>query len=930
MLRIYNCIVAEHDLGLLVLATVICLFTIFAAADIAARGTTMAPAARLRWALGAGVTAGLGIWSTHFVAMLAYDPGTTFVFDPGLTALSLAIAIGIPAAGFAVALALPGRHAAPAGGAIVGGGIAVMHFVGMVAVDLPGRIEWDPVYAVAAIAIGAVAASAALDIIVIGTGRYRAGLGALVLSGGIVGLHFTAMGAVTIRPDPSIVPSGLQLSPVGMAGAISAAVLLVVGGCLLIATILRKAERLAAESERRFGLLVEGVTDYAIYMLDPCGNVANWNVGAARVKGYGAEEIVGRNFSVFYTPEDVVRGAPQRALAVARAEGKFEARAERVRKDGTRFWAHVVIDAVRDPRSGGHAGFVSITRDITPEKLAADQMEAMQRNLDRALANMGHGLAMFGADEKLVLANPRFAEIFGLAPGVVQPGLSLRDLVHAVALARVPPDPPAKADHIYAAHRKAIAGGGRSVIIEELDDGRTLSVGNNPMPDGSWVTTFEDISDRRRSEQKIAHMARHDGLTGLPNRASFNERLDDELELASRDGCRVAVVGIDLDRFKDINDSRGHAVGDEVLRIVSARLSAVLGAGEFAARFGGDEFAVMKTIGQGEDLGDFVARLERALSQPIVLDGFDITPGASLGVALFPTDAASRDSLINNADLAMYRAKAAPAERVCFYEARMDEVSRQRRALATDLWHAVENGELSLAYQVQKSVVDGRVTGYEVLLRWDHPRRGRISPAEFIPIAEECGAIVPIGAWVLREACAEAARWDGGERIAVNLSPLQLGHVDLVREVHETLLVTGLAPARLELEITETAIIADKERALHILRQIKALGITIAIDDFGTGYSSLDTLRSFPFDKIKLDRSFMNDIDSNPQSKAIIRAILALGRSLEVPVLAEGVETDDQLQMLTVEGCDEVQGFLLGRPEPIQTGLLGLRAAAAG
>ena len=291
------------------------------------------------------------------------------------------------------------------------------------------------------------------------------------------------------------------------------------------------------------------------------------------------------------------------------------------------------------------------------------------------------------------------------------------------------------------------------------------------------------------------------------------------------------------------------------------------------------------------------------------------TVGASIGIALYPEDARDRDQLINNADLAMYRAKATIGQSVAFYEARMDEQVRQRRALAKSLWEAIDEGQFHLHYQVQKSVSSGRITGYEVLLRWTHPQHGRISPADFIPIAESCGAIVPLGDWVLRTACAEAAGWWHPYKIAVNLSPVQLGHGDFVGRLAAILEETGLAPERLELEITESTIIADKERALQLLRDIKALGVTVAIDDFGTGYSSLETLRSFPFDKIKLDRSFMTEVENSPQAKAIIRAILALGRSLEVPVLAEGVETGEQLRLLNREGCDEAQGFLLGRPQ---------------
>jgi predicted signal transduction protein with EAL and GGDEF domain len=320
------------------------------------------------------------------------------------------------------------------------------------------------------------------------------------------------------------------------------------------------------------------------------------------------------------------------------------------------------------------------------------------------------------------------------------------------------------------------------------------------------------------------------------------------------------------------------------------------------------------------ELHDFIARLESALFEEMTIDDFGIKPGASIGVALYPQDATTAEGLLGNADLAMYRAKGALRQTVCFYEVNMDEAARSRRSLANDLWAAIEKKQFHLHYQVQKSVTSGEITGYEVLLRWRHPERGNVPPMDFIVLAEECGAILQIGEWVLREACREAATWEVPHKIAVNLSPVQLAHADIAGLVHTVLLETGLSPSRLELEITETSIISDKEHALHTLRQIKNLGVSIAIDDFGTGYSSLETLRSFSFDKIKLDRSFMNEVEVSPQAKAIVRAILALGQSLEVPVLAEGVETQVQLDILHAEGCDEAQGYLLGRPTPMDGG----------
>ncbi|MXN76885.1 EAL domain-containing protein [Burkholderia sp. 4701] len=431
------------------------------------------------------------------------------------------------------------------------------------------------------------------------------------------------------------------------------------------------------------------------------------------------------------------------------------------------------------------------------------------------------------------------------------------------------------------------------------------------------VSYVIDGNVRAESLEHLRRMALSDMLTGLPNRASFNERLDLELALAHERGAKLALIGIDLNRFKEINDLRGHHAGDEVLRILARRMTNLLRDGEFVARIGGDEFAAICRMASDAHLTEFLARLEPALYKTIRLDDYEIVPGASFGVAIYPDDAATKAVLVNNADLAMYRAKGSLTRPVCFYEPAMDLLVRARRSLAADLRRAVADRQLSIHYQVQASLTTGEVRGYEALLRWHHATLGAIPPAEFIPLAEENGMILDIGAWVLREACANAAGWEPPYIVAVNVSPVQFMHADLTKLVADVLAETGLPPARLQLELTESTIFAARERALHTLREIKALGVTIALDDFGTGYSSLDTLRSFPFDRIKLDRSFVTDAETNPPDRAIVRAVLALGKSLGIPILAEGIETPDQLSLLTEEGCDEAQGFLLGRPVPL-------------
>lgn len=432
--------------------------------------------------------------------------------------------------------------------------------------------------------------------------------------------------------------------------------------------------------------------------------------------------------------------------------------------------------------------------------------------------------------------------------------------------------------------------------------------------DGHYrIFAVRDLRARQEQERRITRLATTDSLTGLPNRAAFLEALDAQIEQAG-ETQGFALFSIDLTRFKEVNDVHGHAVGDDLLVHVARRMFDTRDAGDFVARLGGDEFIGLTPVSSRLEAMEAAERLRAAIMTPLDLGHAEIACGAAIGIAMWPEDARAASALINNADLAMYRAKASLAQDVCFYEEAMDDAVRRRRRMAQELREALDDDQFELHYQMQASLRTGRLTGFEVLLRWRREDGVQVSPAEFIPLAEETGLILPIGEWVLRHACAEAATWAEPHKIAVNLSPVQLSHVDLPRLVHQILVETGLSPSRLELEITETAMIADMVRTTHVLRQLKALGVTIAMDDFGTGYSSLSTLRAFPFDKIKLDRSFMPELEGDEQARAIIRAVLALGESLDIPVLAEGVETESQLDFLRGQGCDEAQGYLLGRP----------------
>ena len=430
------------------------------------------------------------------------------------------------------------------------------------------------------------------------------------------------------------------------------------------------------------------------------------------------------------------------------------------------------------------------------------------------------------------------------------------------------------------------------------------------------VVAVRDLQARKEAEQHIHYLAHHDSLTSVPNRSYFNARVDQEIAALSGSES-LAVLCLDLDRFKEVNDLFGHAAGDNVLQAVATRITAVLGERQMVARLGGDEFAILmpgvKNPEAAGRLAENVLEALRAASDKPETNSIS----TSIGIAICPNDAMDRESLLSHADTALYRAKTDGRNTYRFYEASMGAAVRERRMLEHDLRHAAARNELRLVYQPQRGVQNQAMTGFEALLRWKHPTRGEISPAVFIPIAEESGIILEIGAWVLKTACLEAATWEHPLTIAVNVSAIQLYNPDFVQELHQTLIETGLSPRRLEIEITETALVRDINRALTSLRQVKALGIRIAMDDFGTGYSSLSNLRAFPFDKIKIDGSFIKSVNSNEQAATIVRAVLGLGRGLGLPVLAEGVETDAELQFLRDEMCDEVQGYLLGRPAAI-------------
>jgi len=1310
MYRVYTCLTVEHDWRLVLLAVFVCLFASLAAINLFQRARASSRRVRLAWLSLAGVATGCGIWATHFIAMLAFEASLPLNYDLGLTALSLVAAAVITFAGMAVAAVWPSRWAAPLGGAVVGFGVAVMHYTGMFAVRIPGFMIWNAELVIASIVFGIAFAAAALAVAVRRRNAWTISTSAGLLTLAIASHHFVAMGAAQIAVDPMLEVSDFTLSETMVALAIAAVAMAVLGVSLVGAAADRK---LTARTQQFARVRQELIQDNEAklreqnLLLDAALN--NMSQGLCMFDADERIVVFNRRYLEMYrlSPQVVKAGCTLRELLDHRKEvgllevepGQYYRQIIEGMKRGqsqTRILRNTdgrYITATNQPMPGG--GWVTTHEDITEQRQAAEQIREQKLHLDTALDNMRQGHLMFDAEMRMLICNRRYLEMYGLSASDVRPGIALQHILELrKSLGNWDSDPQEYVESLKA----ALARGEASQVVTELADGRIIAIENRPvadgrwvsshediteerhaeerlreqklrldaaldnmgqgllmfdadarlmlfnqrylkmyrldpkavysgmlltemlqlrkangtfprdpeqyvaelrqglaagkpvtltiaqpdrriicienqpMPDGRWVSTHEDITARRRAEEQlrdqklqldtalnnmsqglnmfdssgrlvvrnerylqmyrlspddakfgcsvgdlvrarmasgtffdidpdkytcdmmaamrkreptgatmeltdgrivsvvsqptpdgegwvvthediterrraeierdrsqafaatviesvptamlvkdardlryvlinkagedyfgvprdkiigrraeevfsqdivegiavherrlietgerqiydehpvttpggerrivsttrvpirdphgtiqylltvvddrtqrkraeaqIAHMAHHDGLTGLPNRAAFDACIEATIEAASRDGQQFALMCINLDRFKGINDVFGHASGDALMREMAKRLQAAVG-GAFVARLGGDEFTVIATDGEqpraAEELAD---RMLAAMAEDFQIDGRPLRLGLSVGVAIYPTDGADAAALVANANAALYRAKAEGRGAFRFFEPDMDKRLRERRVLQQELQEAIARNEIMLHYQPQARI-DREIIGFEALVRWNHPQRGMISPGTFIPIAEESGLIGEMGEWILREACRQAASWPNPLQIAINLSPVQFRHGDLPALVHSVLIETGLAPARLELEITEGVLIDDFSRAVSILRRLKMLGVRIAMDDFGTGYSSLSYLQSFPFDKIKIDQAFISNLERNPQSTTIVRAVIGLARGLEVPVLAEGVETADQLAFLAKESCEQIQGYLIGRPRPI-------------
>jgi diguanylate cyclase (GGDEF)-like protein/PAS domain S-box-containing protein len=624
------------------------------------------------------------------------------------------------------------------------------------------------------------------------------------------------------------------------------------------------------------------------------------NAQAAEFLGISAGLLKPGTPLVELTP--ALQGAADASHMLMRRDKTVHATSETLMADGR--WLRLS----RSPTSDG--GFIVLCGDVS--RLKKQEWSLRQSNLllDAALENMSQGLCLYDAQNRLEVFNRRFLEIFKLPPDQVKAGINYKEVLSSSIA--VNNHPGKTVEQLLAEQAEFLRDRIAKPHLYELNNGRVVSCLYCPTADGRWVATYEDVTERRQAEAKIMHMARHDALTNLPNRVLFQ----DKMEKALGRGDRIAVMFLDLDRFKSVNDSLGHSVGDALLCAVTERLQRVVSASDTVARLGGDEFAIVQRNATPESASELAGKVIAELVEPFEVQSHQLIIGTSIGIAMAPADGKEPDQLLRNADMALYRAKSDGRGAYHFFQAEMDAQMQERRTLELDLRKALQADQFDLHYQPLIDLGRGEVCGFEALLRWNHPDRGLVPPDEFIPVAEEIGLIVPLGDWVLKQACRDAVNLPANLTIAVNLSAVQFRNPMLALSVVSALGQSGLAASRLELEITESVLLQADRAVLDALHQFRDLGVRICMDDFGTGYSSLSYLRSFPFDKIKIDRSFIRELGRDNDCMAIIRAVMRLGSSLGMITTAEGVETEEQLDLLRAEGCMQVQGFLFSKAVP--------------
>ncbi len=666
------------------------------------------------------------------------------------------------------------------------------------------------------------------------------------------------------------------------------------------------------ENEQRFNpsdclaalCSLPGVTVYQ-RLVTPDGQIRYTYIseGARDLFGVSAQEILSDPQALFSCHSDEYKAKfRERLLAASKSLSVWDVEASIISRDGRKKYSHAIARPERKP--DGSVLWTGIILDET-------------RTREAVVESLSQGLLLYDSEDRLILRNSHFLDLYPSLRDIAVPGAKYEDIVCA-KLAIDTQQPIELVEETSEFHQRIELHGESHTMTERpLGDDRWVLVNEHRTSDGGTVVLYTDISELKRREKEIQHLAYHDALTGLPNRTLFQGRVEEALTNAQKRGTRVAVMCLDLDHFKNVNDSLGHPAGDALLKCIGERLRSCFRDVDTVARLGGDEFGiVLAELNHPETATALAWRLLEVVSQPAEFFGHLMVSGISIGIAISPNDGDDATSLVKNADLALYRAKADGRGTFRFFEAEMDARAQARRALEIDLRQALAKNQLEVHYQPQVDCFSDEVVAFEALARWRHPERGLIPPLEFIPLAEETGQISRIGEWVLRRACLDALTWPESIKVSVNVSPAQFSNRDLTERIAKVLTETGLDPNRLELEVTESILLRDVEANLTTLHSLKSLGVRIAMDDFGTGYSSLGNLRSFPFDKIKIDRSFVADLERKSDAAAIVHAVLGLGRSLGMATCAEGVETREQLAFLRSEGCTDVQGYYYSKPKP--------------
>jgi len=906
MLKIIGCFADKHDLSLVALAVVICSIATTTAVQLLRLARDGGPKVRTVWLIVAAFSSGIGIFATHFIGLLAFEPNIRDGFDLPLTLLSLIIAIGLTGAGLWQSLQ-PGRASPWIGGGLVGSGIAAMHYTGMAAYQIEGHLSWEPRLVLISLGLGMAIATAAIRVGLTGGAAVSALLASLLLTLAICSLHFTSMAAVTIVLDPTVgLATGAMDAETLTRNVVVVSMALMLPTCAVLVLHLRNRRRIAHEAVR-----IRQLVDAAVEGLIICrdSRIITANDSFSRLTGARVESLVGQPIDRFLSDiphlDDGNRGEERMVETYLRDTA------------GDSVEVEVIVRTI----AIGSAPHQSIAvRDVRERKRAEAELECQRALMHaseqrfRLLAENSNDVILLGdLDMRVVYASPVVRMVMGYDPEEIV-GLIPFDFVH-------PDDAPTVSeiwmDIHSAGHERTVScmrhrhKNGHYVWIEVSirlarndQDGRPIG----------YVAALRDITERRETEEQIRQMAMHDALTGLPNRRLFRDRLDQAIALTRRTRHPFAVMACDLDRFKAVNDSLGHPAGDALLCVVAGRMRSVLRPYDTIARLGGDEFAIVVAhLDEPCSASCIAERLIAVVSEPINLDGNVVEVGISVGITVSADQENGADELFKRADIALYEAKAGGRSTFREFEPQAAARIRNRGQLGLDMNEAIRRGEFRLVYQPVIDATTGAVVSFEALMRWHHLVQGEISPATFIPLAEETGLIVPLGVWALREACREAVNWPGDIRVAVNVSVVQLRRDGLETAVMTALAASGLPPNRLKLEVTESVLMQDADGVLACLHRLRGLGVAIALDDFGTGYSSLSYLRRFPFDKIKIDRAFIRDI-GDPDAAAIVRAVVGIGERLGMGIVAEGVETAEQLNLVRREGCTQVQGFLFSRP----------------